>query len=306
MVKGESGRLQEDVSTKLMAWEGDSSNRVEVTAQYGRAMGVRGMAQVTGQTEIDKGGGWAGKGMGGRGNGLGIMSGSSREQAGRGIGGGGMNGEGAGNELGSEGEQVGGGMRGEGKVICSENMCQWGEMDSATIGQVEVEEVGIRMQETSQVATWVIKSLGQWGGSQAAKCRDTSARGVDGWVAQNGDRVGASVALVDWQGRGTLLRTGDTCEDYTCHLKDNCKVKWLFHWLKRALDLKEGEKMNTSRWDGICSKTAPCAVGGGTEGVTHSDDLPWGSCAPGIGIMLGRCEVVSWGLEELASFRRHT
>ncbi|KAH9173890.1 hypothetical protein EDB89DRAFT_2242034 [Lactarius sanguifluus] len=153
-----------------------------------------------------------------------------------------VDGEDAGSKLGSKGEQAGRGARGEGKVICGENM--WDELYGVTIGQVEVEEVGIRTQ---------VRSLSRCDRGEVARQRSAGGhpqqvQEMTGWLRMG--TVKGSIALVDRQDWGYLrgLHLPPS------KMKTTCKVKWLFHWLIKALDLKEGGKMNTSHWGRIRSK----------------------------------------------------
>ncbi|KAH9037865.1 hypothetical protein EDB85DRAFT_1888242 [Lactarius pseudohatsudake] len=189
-VTGRIGRLRGDVSTKLIAQDGDTSGRP-------RSGG--------GNTVWTSGGGgsdgWAGVGLGG----------GCKCAGNRSVGGGecqqNVDGEGAGNGLGSDGERMDGGTRGEGKDLCGENT--WDELGDSTVGRVEVEGEGIKTQEyagSRGVGGGVDDGsdsmlLGWWGNGQRAKCRHTSARGQE--MARNGDRVGGRWPWLT--GRGLVL-----------------------------------------------------------------------------------------------------
>ncbi|KAH8980485.1 hypothetical protein EDB86DRAFT_2835287 [Lactarius hatsudake] len=169
----------------------------------------------------------------------------------------GVDGEGADNELGSEGKRVNENTRGEGKVICSENT--WDELDGATIGPVEVEEVVIRTQLTSSGGD--DEGVGAAVGRQSGSGEQVDGAGDDR-VARNGEESG--VVLEGWW------------------LEDVREFEGLFHWLIRALSLQDQERdrMKTSRWDGIRSKlwhrsrfsvsVSQCAAGV-RVGVGHSE-----------------------------------
>ncbi|KAH9011042.1 hypothetical protein EDB83DRAFT_2580485 [Lactarius deliciosus] len=180
-------------------------------------------------------------GMGGGGNGLGITLGSSRKRAGRGVGGEDMDGAGAGNELGSRG-----GVRGVGDKDAGNK--SGGNVPVVRAGSGNDGE-GVGESGSIPTRTSINVNSNRWDRGEVA--RQQSAGGhlqqvqeMTGWLGMG--TVGGSIVLVDRQ-------TGGTCEDYACHLEDDRKVKWLFHWLKRAFDL-EGEKTNTGRWGRIRSK----------------------------------------------------
>ncbi|KAH9163387.1 hypothetical protein EDB89DRAFT_1912711 [Lactarius sanguifluus] len=224
MVKGESGRLREDVSTKSQAIGFTKSS--QRFSQGGGNNTVWKSDEGKGDDTGDKSDGdghrrqMGGKGIRGGGNGLGIMSGSNRKQAGRGVDGGGMNGEGAGNQLGSK-------------------VSRW----------AEVWEVMAR--------SFVVGICASGGGRDKDAGNKSGGNVVWAGSGNNGEGIGewgqSWGVLVDWQGlvfegwqwpafvSNNFLRTGGTGKDYTCHLEDDRKVKWLFHWLIRAFDLK-GEK----------------------------------------------------------------